>query len=308
MGASVRNPQLPAAGARLVSGITSPIEKAYTSTSGSISGFWKNYIWLKDVKEHQVILKDQVKTLQFDNSVLRELRHENRRLRSMLGFKEKAQIPGIPANVIGRDPSNWLKTITIDRGLDSGIEEGSPLVDGHAIVGMATSVGSSSSKVQLLSDSNSAIDALIQNSRAPGVVQGNGGDTLLMRYVEKGEEVRIGDRVVASGYDAIFPKGALIGVVTQVKDEERSLFKIIEVKPGVSINNLETVLVLKKGLSTEQLKSGSDAEVQSEDELVEQNKEASSLLKAKPQKPAPKIKKKIVTKKKIETPPEGASE
>jgi len=245
MSSSIRNPELPEIGAKVVNRVVAPVQKFHRDSVGGIDGVWSNYVWLRGVKARQSELETQIKMLQEKNSALIEFEHENRRLRSLLGFTERLGKAGVPANVIARDPSNWLKTITVDKGNSEGLRRGMPLVDGHALVGLTTAVSSSSSKVQLLTDPNSAIDAMVQGSRAPGVVEGNGSDLLVMRYVEKDEDVKIGDRIIASGLDLVYPKGTLIGVVTAVDTETNSLFHRVEVKPGVDLDYLESVLVVE---------------------------------------------------------------
>ncbi len=245
MSSSIRNPELPGAGAKLVNSLVSPVQKFHRESVGGIDGVWSKYVWLQGVQEKQSDLESQIRILQEKNSALIEFEHENRRLRSLLGFTERLGKVGIPANVIARDPSNWLKTISVDKGESDGVTRGMPLVDGHALVGLTTAVSGGSSKVQLLTDPNSAIDALVQSSRAPGVVEGNGSDLLIMRYVEKDEDVKIGDRIIASGLDMVYPKGTLIGVVTAVDTQTNSLFHQVEVKPGVNLNYLESVLVVE---------------------------------------------------------------
>ena len=220
------------------------MEKLHYDGVSGLRGFWENYLWLVKVKGKQSELEQKIKHLTNKNSELIEFQHENRRLRSMLGFTKQTNHPGVAANVVARDPTNWLKTLRIDRGNTARIVEGSPVVDGHAIVGLATAVTKSSARIQLLTDPNSAIDAVVQRTRAPGVVEGVGHDFLLMKFLEKDDDVEIGDRIVASGLDEIYPKGALVGVVTEVNESVPGLFQRVVVKPGVDLDNLETVLVV----------------------------------------------------------------
>ncbi|MCC6953479.1 MAG: rod shape-determining protein MreC, partial [Deltaproteobacteria bacterium] len=157
---------------------------------------------------------------------------------------ERWKLTGVAARVIGRDPSNWAHTVTIDRGSHDGLRIGLPVVDGNAVVGQIVAVSRSSSQVLLLSDNSSAIDAIVQKSRAQGTVEGALGKKLYLRNVLREQEVLPGDRVIASGLDGVFPKGTLIGVVTRVDPAPNGVFQNVELEPSTDLVRLESVLVL----------------------------------------------------------------
>jgi len=244
MHASISNPKIPQLGGKFVLSITSPVELAYRNSTESVKHVWERYLWLVNVSAEREELVKQLKQLEAQNSRLIEFRHENERLRTLLEFKESNQEVGVTAEVVGRDPSNWIRTITIGAGADAGVVAQLPVVDGHAIVGQTTVTSSSTSRVLLLTDSTSAIDAVVQRSRAPGIVEGSTEGALRMRYVLKEYDVQPGDRVLASGLDGVYPKGKLIGVVTRVDKTVSGLFQQVEVEPRVDFSRLETVMVL----------------------------------------------------------------
>lgn len=244
MNASINNPRLPQFGGKIVATLTSPIEYTYHGFVKSVTNLWENYLWLINVAKERDDLLVQLKQLEAQNSRLIEFRHENERLRSLLQFKEDSAAEGVTAPVIGRDPSNWIRTITVGAGVRDGISTSLPAVDGHAIVGQTTAVAENISRILLLTDSTSAIDALVQSSRAPGIVEGSTEGQLMMRYVLKDYDVKLGDRVISSGLDGVYPKGRLIGVVTHVDKNVSGLFQHIVIEPRVDFNRLETVLIL----------------------------------------------------------------
>lgn len=249
MSLSIDNRALPRMGAQAIDTVLSPMEKLYHELMESTKYMWSHYLWLLEVETERNELYERVKELESLNSKLMEHERENIRLRDFLEFKTRTRYQGVIATVIGRDPSNWVKTITIDRGRVDGLSPGLAVVDGNAIVGQIISVSKYASRVLLITDNSSAVDAIIQNSRASGIGEGGvgrGGLRLRLRYVEKlgNSAVRTGDRVIASGLDGVFPKGLLIGVVHHVDSTVPGLFQRIIVEPSADVNRLENVLVL----------------------------------------------------------------
>jgi len=244
MSNSIANPKLPKVGAELLNTALSPVEEVHSSGLSSIRKSWGHYLWLMGVEEENISLKEKIKVLETKNSELIEYSHENSRLRSLLNYTKEFKLPGIAGTVIGRDPSNWVRSITIDIGGKEGLAVGQPVVDGHAVVGITTVVSEESSKVLLLTDSTSAIDAIVQRTRAPGIVESDAEKHLGMRFVVKEDDVAVGDRIVTSGLDGVFPKGILIGVVMDVDSDKAGLFQGIDLTPSANLDHLENVLVL----------------------------------------------------------------
>ena len=247
MSLSISNRALAHSGARFVDAALAPFEKGYFELSQSGKYIWNHYFYLLRVESERNELFTRVRELEAHNSRLLEYEGENKRLRKILNFSDLSGYNGVVASVIGRDPSNWVKSITIDRGTADGLRPGLAVVDGNAIVGQTTSVGENTSRVLLLTDNNSAIDALAQNSRAAGTAEGGlGRASLRLRYVLKVKEfqVDIGERIVASGMDGVFPKGALIGVASKVNPVTSGLFQSIEIEPSVDVYRLESVMVI----------------------------------------------------------------
>lgn len=244
---SIHNPSFARMGGSLVQTLIFPFERIHHEVTESFRYYWGHYVWLLGVESERNDLAIRIKELEAQNSMLLEFERENQRLRRLLGFTEQTGHNGVVASVVGRDPSNWIQTVTINRGSAHGLRPGLAVVDGNAIVGQTTVVTKNSSTVLLLTDSRSAIGAIVQNSRAVGVVEGNGLDEpLSLSYVQKLIEVTVnpGDRVIASGLDGVFPKGALIGVIHEVIPTENSLFYRIKVARSADTKRLESVLVI----------------------------------------------------------------
>lgn len=175
---------------------------------------------------------------------LEELRVENESLRSMLAMASEAGLSGLGASVIGVSADAWQDTITIDRGSLDGVEAGMPVTDGAGAVGQVSAVGPTSSTVTLLTDSTSAASAMLQGSRATGVLRGSVDGSLHLEYVETSASVSVGDLVVTSGLGGAYPKGLLIGTVASVTSSPSDVYYSIVVAPAARQGSYEEVLVV----------------------------------------------------------------
>ncbi len=190
-------------------------------------------------------LENQIAELRSQIILLTEAQLENEDLRRQLGFK--SAVPNfqlIAAEVIARDPSSYLNYLVIDRGSADGIRLGMPVLTDAGLVGRISRVSQTSSQVMLLTDSQSSVGAYIQRSRATGVVQGDLGPDLVMRYILQDETVIIGDVVLTSGLGGAFPKRLVIGQVVDVRQNDVDAHQEAVVRPAVDMSTLENVLVL----------------------------------------------------------------
>ncbi len=201
---------------------------------------------------HVVRLGAENQSLRNENAELRNLvmlleeaRLENEILRQELAFK--SAVPNyhlLSAEVIGHDPNNLLQYLIVDRGADDGLQPGMPVLTADGLVGRISRVSLNSATVMLISDPSSSVSALIQQSRATGLVQGHPGHELTMRYIPQGEEVEVGDVVLTSGLGGNFPKRLVIGQVASVKRSDVEMFQEARVVPAVRLRDLEMVQVL----------------------------------------------------------------
>ncbi|MCK7511484.1 MAG: rod shape-determining protein MreC [Desulfobacterales bacterium] len=192
-------------------------------------------------------LKQQLDQAVQDSIQQRELELENTRLRELLAFKRSLPGPAIAAEIIGKDPSAWFKTVIIDKGPADGVQRGLPAVTVRgAWSGRSWRSPAHQSKLMLIIDRNSAADALVQRTRARGIVKGASRDECYLDYVLHEDDVRVGDLVVSSGFDGVYPKGLLIGTVTAVNFQGSDFFKEVRITPAVDFDKLEEVLIILK--------------------------------------------------------------
>jgi rod shape-determining protein MreC len=189
-------------------------------------------------------LKERLRRLEGEHLRDTEIEFENRRLARLLDFKWEMPSQVVTARVIGKDASGIFESFTLDRGETDGIKPGMAVVCAEGVVGRIAQSTPHAARVLLISDHNSGVDAIVQRTRARGIVEGAVNRTCSMKYIKRGEEIDVNDVVVTSGLDGIFPKGVLIGRVSGVTRKDFGLFQVAEVAPAVDFSRLEEVLVL----------------------------------------------------------------
>ena len=194
---------------------------------------------------HQRIseLDARIAELELERATLEDTVREHGRLADLLELRMRTSLGSRAARVIAGDASGALRSIVLDAGRRDGVERDAAVLSSDGLVGRVLKVGEQSAVVQLLSDGSSGMGALIARSRVQGVLVGSARGDCRLKYVPNQEDVRPGDRVLASGLDGIYPKGVLAGVVSEVRVGD-DVFQDIRVTLSVPLARLETVLVL----------------------------------------------------------------
>lgn len=209
---------------------------------------WDGYIFLVTVKKENQKLKENIAGLEAINSRFLEIEKENERLKELLEFREDLPTDIISAQIIGKDATSWFRSIILDKGTKDGVHVNQPVVTNKGIVGKVVRTTRSSSMVELITDKNSRVAAMIQKNRAEAVLCGQSGPLCTMEYLARDVDIQIGDCVISSGMGGIFPKGLMLGIVSKVEKVEKEscgLFQYAEVIPQVPFSKLEDVLILK---------------------------------------------------------------
>ena len=231
---------------KIILEVAVPLGSVFNSALGAVGTQWKQYVLLVGIREKNRELEQKVAVLTEEINKHREMSLECLRLRGMMEMKATLAFSSIAARVVGKDRSSVFQTVLIDKGTADGIEAGTPVVGTGGVVGRVVDVSWNVSKVLLLVDYNSNIDALIQRNRSQGVLQGAGSRGCELKYVQRSDDVRKGDVVVSSGLAGVFPKGLLLGIVEEAEKKEADLFQRIMVNPTLDITRLEEVLVIVK--------------------------------------------------------------
>jgi rod shape-determining protein MreC len=179
---------------------------------------------------------------------MKEMHLANERLRELLQFREKNSPSMIGAEVIGRDPSSWFKSVTIDKGERDGLKKGMAVISPAGAIGQVLKISPHYATVLLITDYNSAIDCVVQRTRAKAIVEGKGENRCQLKYLLRAEEVAVGDVVVTSGLGGNFPKGLMVGEIKKVDKKGHGVFQYAELVPSADMTQLEEVFVIMEPL------------------------------------------------------------
>ncbi|MBN2830805.1 MAG: rod shape-determining protein MreC [Candidatus Omnitrophica bacterium] len=204
---------------------------------GGIIFYHRNLIENIRIKKEVDFLKNKINSLN-------EYYLENLRLKENLAFKNKSALKLIPARVISRSADNWSLSFTIDKGSYNGVARGMGVINYLGLVGRIVETASSTSKIMLLNDPNLGVSGIVQRSRQEGLISGTLGSNLIMKYLPEEVDIKIGDTIISSGLDNLYPKGILIGKVIEIGKELSGLSRYALIRPAVNFSNIEEVLVV----------------------------------------------------------------
>jgi len=223
--------------------LVTPFEKAIVWMQHGTGNMWREYVYLRGVRQENRDLKMEIERLRLEQVRLSEDAEQARRLQNLLAFKEQFVSKTIPAQVIGGSGSEQSRSVFIDKGSNDGIANDMAVITADGIVGKVLHVYGSTSQILLINDQSSGVGAILENSRLQGVLRGTTVGEVVLERVMSDETVAAGELVRTSGGDAIFPKGLPVGTVTKVNRTPES-FLSIQVKPAVNLSKLEEVLVV----------------------------------------------------------------
>jgi rod shape-determining protein MreC len=228
--------------------IFTPVQTATTGVGGAGVGFFQGLADMRRAQAENESLRRRLAEAENELREARQARDENERLKGLLDFTKDNRYDSVPARVVARDPSVWFNSLIINRGSTSGVDLDMPVVTPEGIVGRVVGVGPVSAQVMLITDERSAAGAVVGQlgqSNALGSVRGFGKNGLLeMRYVSGLETVGVGDYVVTTGQDRIYPPGLSVGTVVEVVPGSATTPHTIRVKPSARLDSLQEVAVL----------------------------------------------------------------
>ncbi len=240
--------------------VLDPLQRMFWSVGENTGGLFQTVREQRALRSELEELRAQVDALTVESVRLREYQAEAEELRALLNFTSEypistylgAEVVSRDAceaypcgDVVGLEPNPYLRYVTINVGAQQGAAVGMSVVSGGAgLVGRITEVGPRTAKVQLLSDPDSGVAALLQTTRGTGLVVGQQDGTLQMKYVPQEEDIAVGDIVLSSGLGGLMPKGLVIGQITDVQQRAYETFQTATVRPAVDFRRLELALVI----------------------------------------------------------------
>jgi len=232
--------------------VSAPLQRVSSGVIHAIQKVFRQYVFLIEVQKENEILKQRIADLQKKNDANEEALLANERLRRLLQFRDSlsvlpgspiSRVPVIASEVIGQDPSSWFRSVTINKGEGDGVRKGMAVISPDGVVGQILKASFHYATVLLITDYNSAVDAIAQKTRARAIVEGKGENRCQMKYLLRTDEVHVGDVIVTSGLGN-FPKGLPIGEIRKVEKTGHSVFQYAELVPSVDLTQLEEVLVI----------------------------------------------------------------
>lgn len=228
------------------SSVFGPVLSVATKPVSAVGGVFDTYFNVISAKKENRELKEKYDKLYVENQKLVEIERENARLRKLLDFAQKKPNTMIAAGVIGEDLKNWFRCVIIDKGSKQNVRQKMPVVTPKGIVGQVVEVDPWHAKVMVLNDANSSIDVNVEGKNTRGLLEGTGQNTVKMKYVTKNDDIEIGDKLVTSGKDGVYPKGIPAGIVITANKNKAGIFVDIDVMPYNNFRQLDEVLLIRK--------------------------------------------------------------
>jgi rod shape-determining protein MreC len=226
-------------------GLFAEVQRGVSTGVSVFRDAWSSYVGLRQVKSENDALKERLAELQIQVQEQRALADRSRGLEALLELRDRSNLNTTAAEIIAAGATPDFRTVTIDKGSLNGVQSDMAVIAPEGVVGRVVVSSPRAAKVQLLIDRNAAAGAIVERSRAQGAVVGGGDERLRMEYVSEVSDVEVGDVVMTSGIDGIFPKGFVIGRVESV-EKAGTAYKQggIVVKPAVDFSSLEQVVVV----------------------------------------------------------------
>ena len=238
--------------------VAAPVERVLTAPLVLVRDAYRRYVDLMGVRDENAALRARVASLEQEGLELREALVASGALEQVAALREQLELPMLATEVVGQDVSPWFRSIVLDRGRSHGLRSGMPIVTERGVVGLVTATTPHAARAMLILDRQSAVDGLVQRSRARGIVRGTGGGELELEFTGPPEDVQVGDLVITSGYGGVYPKGVRIGEVISVARDAPYVVRRARVRPAAGFERLERVFAVLWRSPTLELLSGDE--------------------------------------------------
>ena len=247
-----RQEPLLALGRHMAAAVSVPLRALEWANQG-IDGMWTRYVALQHVREENFTLRQEIARLRQENVRMRETAAASTRLRDLLELKKRLPYHTVSAQVVGRDPSNWYRSIVINKGVTDGLAVDMGVVTPAGIIGRIVKAYDRFAIVLLIIDPNNAVTGLVQRTRDEGIVEGTERGLARIKYLPLLSTVKVGDQIVTSGLAGGFPRGLPIGTITKIERREVELFLSAEIALDADFAKIEEVLVITAPRESTQL-------------------------------------------------------
>ena len=224
------------------------LQKPVLAIGESFNDFYYRYWSSINSYDELILLRKKVNEIQNLQIALTESESENQRLRKLLNFSQTIEGPRlVAATITGRTGTPLARTFQIDKGSRDGLNRGDAVISSQGALGQILALGKYSSKVLLITDQSSAIDVIVERSRAHGIMRGVNNShrySLKVKDFDRLHDIEVGDIIVTSGVGAKFPTGIPIGEVLKIRFNQEGIYVEADIKPYTTFDRIEEVLVL----------------------------------------------------------------
>lgn len=222
-----------------------PFGRGFVNAAGLTRMMWSDYLYLRGVRDENRTLKEEIERMRIEQARMRDDANQARRLQSLLAFKQQFISQTLAAQVIGSSGTDRSRILYLDKGSNDGVQVDMAVITPEGVVGKVLQVFPGSAQVLAIHDASSGAGAVLEKSRLQGVAKGSDAGELRLHYIMVDEKVEVGERVLTSGGDRIYPKGLPLGTVAAVKPGS-DLFFEIRLEPAAELNRLEEVLIVTR--------------------------------------------------------------
>lgn len=220
-------------------------QNLFFSFSDGVRGTTALYLDLINIKKESAKTQAEIRELKTRLAAMDELHKENERLTALLDFRAQSKMELVAARVMAKDLISDHNTIQIDKGTHHGLKAGMAVITTEGVVGYIFRPEAFTAQVLLISDRFAVVDGIVARSRARGIVEGKSQGGCALRYVEKTEDIQVGDLIVTSGIDNIFPKGFPVAKVESLENKSFSVSMKVELRPIVDPDKVEEVFIIR---------------------------------------------------------------
>jgi len=225
--------------------VLGPLQRGLVKIFRPVGNFFAGFTEVPTLRSRVSTLQRQVAELRAGQNTVAEIERENESLRKLLGIRDRYKLDTVAAQVIGVSPSNFERTVFIDRGSRAGVKKDMPVIAGDGLVGRVIRVGPSTSEILLLIDRTSAVASRVVPSGETGLLEGDGSENTKLELFNPDAKLGVGDRVVTSGYDrGLYPPGIPIGTVVSAPPAQSNLSRVVAIQPYVDFSSLDYVLLI----------------------------------------------------------------
>lgn len=232
--------------------VVTPVQRGMRAVTATFRRVVYGYLDLREARRQSQDFSRELDQLRIEAQRLRREASQAKRLQALLDFRQELPLLTVAAQVIGSSGNEASQIVILDKGSNAGLHPDLPVIVPGGVIGKVLRVFGDTSQVILLTDANSGVASLLESSRVHGVLRGTNRPLSKLTYVINGEPVTVGEILVTSGEDRIYPKGLPLGVVVSVRPG--SEFQEIEVQPLAQLNRLEEVLVILERETSEEWK------------------------------------------------------